>query len=75
MEKGGDIFKRRPRDLKPYMRPYVTKKLSYGSKTLHMTSEGLGVMFQGDFADTCGDMGTSDPVKNAQTDSEDPRWR
>ena len=29
------------------------QKLSYGSETLHMTSEGLGQMFEGDFADTC----------------------
>jgi hypothetical protein len=32
------------------------QKLSYGSKTLDMmTSEGLGEMFQGDFADMCID--------------------
>ena len=29
------------------------QKLSYGSKTLYMTSEGLGEMFEGDSADMC----------------------
>ena len=29
------------------------KKLSYGSEILDMISEGLGEMFEGDFADTC----------------------
>jgi hypothetical protein len=29
------------------------QKLSYGSETLNMTSEGLGEMFEGDSADTC----------------------
>ena len=29
------------------------EKLSQGSKTLDMTSKGLGEMFKGDFADTC----------------------
>ena len=28
-------------------------KLSYGSETSDMTSEGLGEMFEGDSADTC----------------------
>ena len=30
-------------------------KLSYGSETLCMTSEGLGELFEGDFADTCAE--------------------
>ena len=30
------------------------EKLSKGFKTLDMTSEGLGKMFKGDSADTCG---------------------
>jgi hypothetical protein len=30
------------------------QKLSKGSKTLCMTSEGLGIIFKGDFADMCG---------------------
>ena len=29
------------------------QKFSYGSETLGMTSEGLGEMFEGDFADLC----------------------
>ena len=31
------------------------EKLSYGSETLDMTSEGLGEMFKGDSADTCAE--------------------
>ena len=27
--------------------------MSYGSTTLHMTTQGLAEMFEGDFADTC----------------------
>ena len=30
------------------------QKLSYGSETSDMTSEGLGEMFEGDSADMCG---------------------
>ena len=30
------------------------EKLSYGSETLDMTSEGLEEMFEGDYADMCG---------------------
>ena len=30
------------------------EKLSIGSKTSDMTSEGLGEVFEGDSADTCG---------------------
>ena len=51
------------------------QKLSYGSETLDMTSEDLGDVFEGDFADTCAEYfllvllgGQADP----QTDSEDP---
>ena len=29
------------------------QKLSYGSETLGITSEGLGEMFEGDFANMC----------------------
>ena len=29
--------------------------MSQGSETLDMTSNGLGEMFDGDFADTCGE--------------------
>ena len=32
------------------------EKLFFGSKTLNMTSEGLGEMFDGDFADMCGEI-------------------
>ena len=31
------------------------QKLSKGSKTLDIISEGLGEMIEGDFADTCGE--------------------
>ena len=31
------------------------EKLSYGSETWDMTSDGLGEMFKGDFAHTCAD--------------------
>ena len=40
------------------------QKLSLGSETLLMTSEGLGEMFQGDFADKKLKRGTS----SAQTE-------
>ena len=46
-----------------------------------MTSEGLGEMFEGNFADTCAEEiplvsmgGTSNPVKYVQTGSEDPQY-
>ena len=31
----------------------IVSKTSYGSETLYMASEGLGVMFQCDFAEKC----------------------
>ena len=43
-----------------------------------MTSDGMGEIFDGDFADMCAknsagvDGGTSNPVKRAQAGSEDP---
>ena len=46
-----------------------------------MTSEGLGEMFEGEFANTCAensaraDGGMSGPVKRAYTGSEDPHRR
>ena len=45
-----------------------------------MTSEGLGGMFEGDFADTCtknvrsSSLWDKRTVKRAQTVSEDPHW-
>ena len=32
---------------------FLLQKLSLGSESLDMTSEGLGEMFEGDSADTC----------------------
>ena len=42
---------------------------------MDMTSEGLGEMFEGDFAEkmfTCVDGETSRPIRRAQIENEDP---
>ena len=56
------------------------EKLYWSSKTLHMTSEGVGKIFKGDFTDLCGKIncacvngGTGRHVKCAQTGSKDPQ--
>ena len=54
------------------------QKLSYGSETLDMTSEGLGEMFEGDSADTCTgkfpltSLGSERRVSRAQTRERGP---
>ena len=54
------------------------KKLFYASETLDMISEGLGEMFEGDSADTCGGkfplmlMGDERTVKRADVERGPP---
>ena len=57
--------------LDPQSSLWYSKKFSYGSKTLHRTSEGLWEMFEGDFADTC-DEGPVECQACADTEARTP---